>query len=92
MKDKQKKDTILSELQSNDHVRKMKQYIQHGTVSTYDHCKSVAELSYRIDRCFSLRSDLNVLLTWAMLHDFYLYDWHEAGDGSHRLHGFNTNP
>jgi hypothetical protein len=25
-----------------------------------------------------------------MLHDFYLYDWHETGPG-HRLHGF-THP
>ena len=23
-----------------------------------------------------------------MLHDFYLYDWHEEGDGSHHWHGF----
>jgi uncharacterized protein len=24
-----------------------------------------------------------------MLHDFYLYDWHCADDGSHRRHGFH---
>ena len=88
MNDNREMDAILSELQSDDRVRQMKQYIQHGTVSTYDHCKDVAILSYRINRRLSLKSDLKVLLTGAMLHDFYLYDWHEAGDGSHRLHGF----
>ena len=27
----------------------------------------------------------------AMLHDFYLYDWHADDHGEHRLHGF-THP
>ena len=27
----------------------------------------------------------------ALLHDFYLYDWHDDDGGSHRLHGF-THP
>ena len=45
-------------------------------------------LSFKIDRCLSLQSDLKVLLVGAMLHDFYLYDWHNADRGEHRLHGF----
>ena len=81
-------DEILTEIQADENVQKMKQYIQHGNVSTYEHCESVAKLSYSIDKRLSLHSDLKVLLTGAMLHDFYLYDWHEDGDGSHRLHGF----
>ena len=79
---------ILSDLQSDCKVQEMKNYIQHGSVSTYEHCKSVAKLSYIINRRLSLHSDLNVLLVGAMLHDFYLYDWHNDDDGSHRLHGF----
>lgn len=79
---------ILSDIQLNEQVQKMKKYIQHGNVSTYEHCESVAKVSYIIDNIFSLHSDLKILLTGAMLHDFYLYDWHEEGDGSHHLHGF----
>ncbi len=88
MSSNQEIDGILTEIQADANVQKMKQFIQHGNVSTYEHCQSVAELSYSIDKRFSLHSDLKVLLTGAMLHDFYLYDWHEDGDGSHRLHGF----
>ena len=82
---------ILHNIMRNSEVQKMKQYIQHGKVSTYEHCKNVAKLSLHIDRRLSLHSDLKVLLTGAMLHDFYLYDWHESDGGSHRLHGF-THP
>ena len=88
MNSNQEMDEILTEIQADENVQKMKQYIQHGNVSTYEHCESVAKLSYSIDKRLSLHSDLKVLLTGAMLHDFYLYDWHEDGDGSHRLHGF----
>ena len=81
-------DSILSEIRSSKNVQKMNNFIQHGSVSTFEHCENVAKLSYLIDKCFLLHSDMNVLLTGAMLHDFYLYDWHEEGDGSHHFHGF----
>ena len=81
-------DAILSKIKSSENVQKMNNYIQHGSVSTFEHCENVAKLSYLIDKYFLLHSDMKVLLTGAMLHDFYLYDWHEKGDGSHHFHGF----
>ena len=83
----QKSIDILSEIKTNEKVQEMKKYMQHGKVSTYEHCDNVAKFSYEIDKRFSLHSDLNVLLVGAMLHDFYLYDWHKD-DGSNGLHGF----
>ena len=82
------KQEILSALLSDSHVREMKRFIQHGRVSTLEHCIHVANLSYEIDKHLSLHSDLKVLLTGAVLHDFYLYDWHRYDNGTHRLHGF----
>lgn len=82
------KKEILSALLSDSHVQEMKRFIQHGRVSTFEHCVSVANLSYAIDKRLSLHSDLRVLLTGAVLHDFYLYDWHNYDNGAHRLHGF----
>ena len=79
---------ILSDYKSNNKVQEMKRYIQHGTVSTYDHCSHVAELSYRINKRLSLHSDLNVLLVGAFLHDFYLYDWHNHKKEERLPHGF----
>ena len=81
--------TILSDIQSDDHVQEMKKYIQHGSVTTYEHCERVAKLSHKIDRLLSLHSNQKTLLTGAMLHDFYLYDWHKEDNGEHRLHGFH---
>ena len=78
---------MLDGLKNHQAVQKMKCYIQHGNVSTYEHCENVAELSYRLNRRFHLHADEKALLTGAMLHDFYLYDWHEH-DRSHALHGF----
>ena len=69
-------------------MQEMKKFIQHGKTSTFEHCVSVAHLSYAIDKYLSLHSDLKVLLTGALLHDFYLYDWHNYDNGAHRLHGF----
>ena len=76
---------ILGELQKDEHVQEMKKYIQHGDVSTYEHCESVARLSLKINKALSLHADQRTLLTGAMLHDFYLYDWHTDSEG---LHGF----
>ena len=78
----------LSDVLCDRRVGEMKNYLQHGRVSTYEHCKSVVYFSYEIDKAMHLNADEDVLLKGAMLHDFYLYDWHEKGDGSHKLHGF----
>jgi len=80
--------SALAELKRNADVLRMKEYIQHGSVSTFDHCVSVAETSCRINRALHLRADENTLVRSAMLHDFYLYDWHER-DETHRWHGFH---
>lgn len=66
----------------------MKQYIQHGHTSTYEHCMHVVQLSYWLNHQLHLHADEQALLTGAFLHDFYLYDWHEKDD-THRLHGFH---
>ena len=88
MHNQDEKQTILETIQADDHVQEMKKYIQHGNVTTYEHCEKVAEVSHKIDQMLSLHCNQNTLLTGAMLHDFYLYDWHHKDNGEHRLHGF----
>ena len=65
-------------------------YIQHGTVSVYAHCVSVAIMCLLIVRKLKLRVDERALVRGALLHDYFLYDWH-VPDKTHRLHGF-THP
>lgn len=79
---------VLGGLRRDPFVRKMKQFVQHGRVSTYEHGMNVARAARRINRRLRLGADERTLLRGALLHDFYLYDWHEK-DASHRLHGFH---
>ena len=76
----------------NNHVCKMKEFMQHGTVDTYSHCLNVAVISYIIAlKLGEKKFDINAMLTGAILHDFYLYDWHEGRKRVEGIHGF-THP
>ena len=81
-------DFMLARFRNNSRVQEMRNYIQHGTISTYEHCESVTELAFLLNRRLRLGADERILVTGAFLHDFYLYDWHE-NDKSHRLHGYH---
>ena len=77
---------ILAPIKNDDRVQNMRNYIQHGRISTYDHVESVTRLSYWINKRFHLGGDEKVLTIGAFLHDYYLYDWHDHGDHLHGLH------
>ena len=70
--------------------RETKNYMQHGNTSCYSHCISVAYYSLMIADWLGISYDTKSLISGALLHDYFLYDWHEK-DSSHRLHGF-THP
>ncbi len=78
----------IEEISSDPRVRQMERFIQHGRVSTFDHCRRVALFSGKMNRKLHLHANEDVLLRGAMLHDFYLYDWHDKDGGSHDWHGF----
>lgn len=69
----------LKEYLDNPKVQKMKDFSQHGNITTYAHCYRVARYSLRLARGFGLKVNLKVLLPAAMLHDMFLYDWHTIG-------------
>lgn len=58
-------------------VRKMLQYKAHGKKSVFAHCISVVVASYKLNKKYHLNADLHTLLVGALLHDLYLYDWHD---------------
>ncbi len=80
-------DDLLQEFHAKEHINEMKNYIQHGDTSTYQHCVRVAYYSYCLAKHLPLHFDMISLVRGAMLHDFYLYDWH-IPDQSHKLHGY----
>ena len=60
---------------------------QHGRVSVLQHSLAVALMCVKLARGLRLRVDERALVRGALLHDYFLYDWHER-DAAHRWHGF----
>ena len=60
---------------------------QHGRVSVLQHSLAVALMCVKLARGLRLRVDERALVRGALLHDYFLYDWH-VKDPSHRWHGF----
>ena len=75
---------------ANCQMQSQQLFYQHGTVSVFDHSFAVACLGLYLVLLLGLRVDRRALVRGALLHDFFLYDWH-VPDPSHRLHGF-THP
>ncbi|WP_077597468.1 HD domain-containing protein [Olsenella urininfantis] len=64
--------------------------IQHGTTSVFAHSMAVTMACVALAQALRVAVDERALVRGALLHDYFLYDWHES-DPSHRLHGF-THP
>ncbi len=62
--------------------------IQHGDTTVLLHCMAVAYFSLKLARLLRLSCDRKSLVRGALLHDYFLYDWH-IPSRSHRLHGFH---
>ena len=86
LKEHRRFEALIRKYKRNKKVKEMRNYIQHGAVSTYDHVESVALLSYLLNRRFHLGARDRVLIAGAVLHDFYLYDWHKNRG---HYHGFS---
>ena len=64
-----------------------KEAMQHGCTTIYQHSVHVAYVSLFLMEKWQIPLDEASLVKGALLHDYFLYDWHE-NDASHRLHGF----
>ena len=88
MQERAEINVLLLELSQTKEAEEMKQHIQHGRVSTFDHVLSVVRLSFYLNRRFHIGAPDRELVRGAFLHDFFLYDWHKNGYAG-RLHGFH---
>lgn len=66
-------------------ILRMKQYTQHGRVNTYEHSLDVAKTCLRLSRGLHLKVREEELVRGAMLHDYFLYDWHHHDGKWHGL-------
>ena len=63
-----------------------KKFMHHGQTSCFLHSLRVAEVSAKIAYMLHINVDISSLIRGALLHDYFLYDWH-LPDDSHRMHG-----
>lgn len=83
---KEKLELILKDLNENTKFLENKNFIQHGTTTVYDHVISVSLRSIEIAEKYDLDVDYDSLIRGALLHDYFLYDWHDKDNRPH-LHG-----
>lgn len=67
--------SIIKDILFNNEVISMNDFIQHGKTTTLQHCINVSYVSYKIARFLNL--DYKSVARASLLHDFYLYDWHD---------------
>ena len=58
-------------------------FIQHGDTTVRKHTTSVACMAVAIARKTHLKFDYQAMIRGALLHDYFLYDWHEPHHGPH---------
>lgn len=80
----------LADLMENSGLGKTSEYVQHGDTSCLLHTVAVAYYSAKAAEKLGIRCSKKELLRGALLHDYFLYDWHD-GKKERALHGF-THP
>lgn len=78
----------LAPIVNNELMQKSKTFVQHGNVSVFTHSMAVAQYSVRLAEFLHIKYDFSALARGAVLHDFFLYDWHKTSNIGDGLHGF----
>lgn len=67
-----------------------KNNMQHGRISVKEHSIQVARQSVAFAELLGIEHSRRDLVRGALLHDYFLYDWHDVDkENPHRLHGFH---
>lgn len=83
---------LIDDMLENESILSMNNFIQHQNISTLEHSIYVSYTSYRI--CRILNWNTLAVARGALMHDFFLYDWHIPSEKKLKLkelHGF-THP
>lgn len=75
-----------NEIIKSNNFKKIDNFTQHGTTSCFWHSIAVAYYSLKIINFLGIKCDIKSLIKGALLHDYFLYDWHN--NNSSRWHGF----
>lgn len=80
-----------SDILHSDNFIKTRKHLQHGTITVYKHSLNVAKYSLLLNRKWNLNCNKRDLVRGALLHDYFLYDWHDKEflGQRQRFHGFH---
>ena len=73
---------------SSSRMNKSRTFYQHGKINIYVHSLRVAYICYYWVKKYHLHVDEKALIRGALLHDYFLYDWHDKEHEHKRTHGF----
>ena len=79
--------SILEEVRKGSRFDLSDNYIQHGNTSVKKHCVNVAYTAFYMSYKMGVRVDERQLIRGALLHDYFLYDWHEKSI-KNSIHGY----
>lgn len=80
------KTKAFKEITESKQYARTKDLRQHGNVTVFEHSVNVAQASLKISKKLHIKIDEESMIKIALLHDYFLYDWH---DKKHpKLHGF----
>ena len=79
---------LIREIVSSEEFRTMRAFRHHVRTNVFDHSLKVAYLCYRHHKRFQTKLPLYELVRGALLHDYYLYDWHDRRPSYRWVHGF----
>ena len=86
-----------SDIFQKSNFKKTAKFVQHGDVSVRKHSISVALTALRISHMLPFQTNDKAIVRGALLHDYFLYDWHKKKIRPSRfykfyeMHGF-THP
>ena len=79
---------ILCEIKRSSRFNACRKFIQHGSVSVFVHSIRVAYMSCYIAEKYHINVKWKEMIVGALLHDYFLYDWHDRFHNHKRPHGF----
>lgn len=80
---------LVKDILHHDVFLKTRTFPHHRGISVYEHAVHVSYTAFLVGK--KLKMPLKALTRGALLHDFYLYDWHKRRPNDSRrfqLHGF----
>lgn len=78
-----------SDILRSENFKATRDHIQHGNMTVNNHCINVAKYSLALSEKLHIPCSKKELIRGALLHDYFLYDWHSKDHVQPwKLHGF----